>query len=259
MREKAYYGFPLSYIFIRIGFFLFLAFLFLLIVFVEISFILLFLLFLLIFGFAFYFLIIYFRKRFIENRKKLLTKIIELADIKGDEKVLDIGTGSGFLAIGISKYIKDGEIIGLDKYSLKSNDLKTQISTIIKTNFIGNKLDYAKKNLIIENAKDKCSFVEADITNPLEFKDKCFDIIVSCQLLYCLDKQKRKNVYAELDRVLKNNGKIIFFESKSFLNWDINEVEDFFENKGYKIRILQSDVFKTCCILYGEKKDFSKK
>jgi ubiquinone/menaquinone biosynthesis C-methylase UbiE len=254
MKEKTYYGFPLSYIFLRVVFVLFLALIFVLLGITGISLILLFLSFILIFSLTFYFLIFHFKKRFIEKRKIVLRKIIDLADLKGNEKVLDIGTGSGFLAIGISKYIKDGKIIGLDKYNLKSNNLKTQITTIIKTNFIGNKLDNAQENLIIENVKDKCSFVEADITNPLEFKDKYFDIIVSSQLLYCLDKNKRKNVYRELDRVLKNKGKLIFFESKSFLNWSITEVNEYFRNKGYKINILQSDVFKSCCILFGEKK-----
>ena len=35
----------------------------------------------------------------------------------------------------------------------------------------------------------------------------------------------------------KNNGKLIFFESKSFLSWNIKIVKDFFEKKDYTVDI----------------------
>ncbi|NIP31102.1 MAG: methyltransferase domain-containing protein [Candidatus Dadabacteria bacterium] len=206
-----------------------------------------------VFSLYIYFFVIQFKIQFLKKRKTLLNQFIELADLKGDENVLDIGTGSGFLAIGLTKNLKNGIIIGLDKYSIKSDNLKTQLATTIKTNFIGNTLKNAKKNARIENVEKKCKFIESDITNPLKFKDEYFDIIVSSQLLYCIGKNKRPAVFHEIDRVLKKNGKIIFFESKSFLNWNIFEAKNFFENKGYKIKLIQSNEFKTCCILFGKK------
>jgi ubiquinone/menaquinone biosynthesis C-methylase UbiE len=200
-----------------------------------------------------YYFVIRFKKQFLEKRKTLLQKIIKLADLKGNEVVLDIGTGSGFLAIGISKYLKKGKTVGLDRYSLKSESLRTRIVDIIKTNFFGNSLKNAKENVKLENVSDKCRFIESDITDPINFKDQYFDIVVSSQLLYCIKKEKRENVFREIDRVLKKEGRIIFFESKSFFNWNIFEAKNFFEKIGYKIKIIPSTEFKTCCILYGKK------
>jgi ubiquinone/menaquinone biosynthesis C-methylase UbiE len=201
-----------------------------------------------------YFLIVSFKKQFLKKRENLLKRIIELADIKGDEKILDIGTGSGFLAIGLSKYLKSGRTFGLDRYSIKSKNLRSHIIEVIKTNFFGNTLKNAKENLEIENVLSKCSFIEADITEPIDFRDQYFDVIVSSQLLYCINREKRDNVFKEIDRVLKKDGKIIFFESKSFINWNIAEAKNYFHKKGYKIKIIPSNEFKTCCILYGLKK-----
>lgn len=253
MKSKTNYGFPLSYIFFRALFLLVISLILLGLMIIGTSIYIVFLITFCTISIFAYFLIIRFKKQFLEKRRLLLKKFIELADLKGNENILDIGTGSGFLAIGLSKSLKNGRAIGLDKYSLKSVNLKTQIATTIKTNFIGNTLKNAIENAKIENVANKCKFIESDITNPLEFKDGYFDIIVSSQLLYCISKKNRQSVFQELDRILKKDGKIIFFESKSFLNWNINEAKNFFDNKGYNIKILQSREFKTCCILFGEK------
>ena len=253
MKNKTNYGFPLSYIFFRALFLLLITLILFGWMIIDNHIFVVALISFFIISIFIYYLVIQFKKQFLEKRDRLLKKFIELADLNGDEKILDIGTGSGFLAIGLSKYLKIGKTIGLDKYSLKSINLKTQIVTSIKTNFIGNTLKNAKENAKIENVSNKCSFIESDITNPLQFNDGYFDIIVSSQLIYCISKIKRPSVFQEIDRVLKKGGKIIFFESKSFLNWNIDEAKNFFENKKYKIEILQSDDFKTCCILFGKK------
>jgi ubiquinone/menaquinone biosynthesis C-methylase UbiE len=253
MKSKTHYGFPLSYIVFRALFLLVICLILLGLIITGTPIFIVFLITICVIPIFAYFLIIRFKKQFLEKRWRLLKKFIELADLKGNENVLDIGTGSGFLAIGLSKSLKNGTAIGLDKYSLKSINLKTQIATTIKTNFIGNTLKNAVENAKIENVANKCKFIESDITNPLEFKDGYCDIIVSSQLLYCISKNNRQSVFQELDRILKKGGKILFFESKSFLNWNINEAKNFFENKGYKIHILPSNEFKTSCILSGEK------
>ena len=253
MKNKPNYGFPLSYIFYRAFSLFVITLIFFGLIVIGVTIYIVLFTSLCIFSIFAYYVIIQFKKQFLEKRKALLKRIIEIADLKGDETVLDLGTGSGFLAIGFTKHLKNGKSIGLDKYSLKSVNLKTQITTTIKTNFIGNTLKNAKENAKIKNVENKCEFIESDITNPLNFKDKNFDIIVSSQLLYCISKNKRPAVFQEVDRVLKKDGKIIFFESKSFLNWNINEAKNFFENKGYKIELTQTNEFKTCCILFGKK------
>jgi ubiquinone/menaquinone biosynthesis C-methylase UbiE len=183
----------------------------------------------------------------------ILKKMIKIADLKGNEKILDIGTGAGFLAIGFAKDLKDGKVTGLDKYSIKYDRFKIQLISYLKINFIGHTLKNAKRNVKIENVEDKCEFIQTDITKPLKFSDSYFDIIISSQFLYCLPPQKRLPVFQEINRILKKDGKIIFFESKDFLGWNINHAKVFFEKIGYQIKIIKTIEFQRTCILSGKK------
>ena len=253
MTQKPHYGFPLSNILFRIIFISTMVLFLILLLIISASTYLIIFIYICFLPAYIYFGIIQFKKNFLIHRRWLLEKIINIADIKGDEKVLDLGTGSGFLAVGFSKNLHKGISFGLDKFSLKSSNLKSQIINMIKINFIWNTLKIARENARIENVEKKCIFIQTDITKPLDFKDNYFDIIVASQFFYCIPHQKRMPVFQEINRVLKKGGKIIFFESKSFIKWKIEEVKDFFENIGYKIQLIPIDEFKKCCILYGEK------
>jgi ubiquinone/menaquinone biosynthesis C-methylase UbiE len=196
---------------------------------------------------------IFFKKQFTIKREKILKKMINLANLKGDELVLDLGTGSGFLAIGFAKNLNKGKVIGLDRYSLKNGSLKSKIISIIKINFIENSLKNAKLNAKIEKVENKCEFISADITKSLNFPDNNFDIILTSQVFYCLPSEKMQDVFEEINRVLKKKGKIIFFETLNLLSWDLNNVKKYFEKEGYNVDLLKSEEFERFYILYGEK------
>jgi ubiquinone/menaquinone biosynthesis C-methylase UbiE len=180
--------------------------------------------------------------------------MIKLADLKGNEAVLDLGTGSGFLAINFAKQLKDGKVIGIDRYSIKYDSLRAKLFYFFKINFIGHSLKNGMRNLKIEKMEKKCKLISSDLTKPLNFPDKHFDIILSSQTIYCLPPQKRLPVYKEINRVLKKDGKIIFFESKAYIGWDINDLKNYFEKQGYQINILPDEKYRGRCILFGKKK-----
>jgi ubiquinone/menaquinone biosynthesis C-methylase UbiE len=251
MKKEVNYGYPLNTIFslMAISILIFLT-LFLISLLQNIYFLLVYtaLFFILILT-----IIIFFRKNFNKKRLSVLKKIIDLSNLKGNEIVLDIGTGSGFLAIGFAKKLKDGKVIGIDKYDFKYDKLKSEIIGKIKINFFGNTLKNAKRNAKVENVEKKCKFYTRDITKSLDFENNSFDIILTSQVLYCVPKEKLNEVLNEIDRTLKKNGKIIFFETKSFLNWNLEDVKSYFENKNYKIKVLKTTEYKKFCILYGQK------
>ncbi|KYK24261.1 hypothetical protein AYK24_06405 [Thermoplasmatales archaeon SG8-52-4] len=253
MKKKPYYGYPLSHVLSR---FLFLFILILVFFTIVISnFLTLLIIPIIIFVLIcyIYFFIIKYKRHFLKSRQNLLKKIIKIADLKGDELVLDLGTGSGFLAIGFAKFLKKGKAYGFDIFSFKNENLKTRIINIIKINFFGNTLKNAKENAIIEDVENKCDFILTDITKSLNFPDKNINIIVSSQFFYCVSSKKRLQIFNEINRVLKEDGKIIFFESKSFMGWNINEIKRFFENLDYTISLIPDDNFKKCIILVGHK------
>jgi ubiquinone/menaquinone biosynthesis C-methylase UbiE len=193
-------------------------------------------------------------RKFIRDRKRVLDLMIQSAKLSGDENILDIGTGAGYIAIGFAKKLQNGVVHGIDKYGQKNTDIITSIIESIKINFFGNTLENAKNNAILEKQENKIYFVAADLTKSFPFASQTFDVIVSSQFLYCIHHDKLEMVLSEINRVLKMNGKIIFFESNQFMKWDMKNIIKFFKTKQYEINILNIDVFQNKSILVGTKK-----
>lgn len=253
MKENPYYGFPVSSIMIRVLFFIFIILLVTEIIILQISFYIILLLGFFSILIYSYFGIILFKKSFQNYRIFILKKMIDVADLKGDETVLDIGTGAGIIAIGFAKVLQNGKVYGIDIYEHKYESFKEFFISKIKINFFGNTLKNAQRNAKIEKVENKCEFISADFTTKLDFPDDFFDIILTSQSLYCIFNKDYIHISRKIDRILKKNGKIIFFEPKSFLNWDINYLKNYFEEIGYIIKILKNGEYKRHCILIGEK------
>ena len=245
------YGFPLSSILLRFFLFFLTLLCIVLLLFSSSNYFLIIISLIVILSY-FYFGIYFFKKSFNEKRKKILEKMIKIANLKGDETILDLGTGSGFLAIGFAKFLTNGKTYGIDKYNIKNKNLRSKIFDLIKINFLGNSLKNAKLNAKIENVENKCNFISSDITKSINFSDNYFDIVISSQFFYCIPNKKLESVFNEINRVCKKHSKIIIFESKSFRNWNINSVKNYFENKGFDIKIIKKTIFKDIYILYGK-------
>ena len=143
MKNELMYGYPISSILLRI---IGLIILLLLVFYMSLSFppfvsILSYL----TIPLAFYIFIIRFRIHFSSVRKKIVHEMIQRAHLKGNEKILDIGTGSGYIAIHFAKEIHSGSVIGIDKYDLKDKGLFHWFLDELKINFFGNSLANAKK------------------------------------------------------------------------------------------------------------------
>jgi ubiquinone/menaquinone biosynthesis C-methylase UbiE len=179
--------------------------------------------------------------------------MIDIADLKGDEKILDIGTGAGIIAIGFAKKLREGKVYAIDIYKHKYDNLKKCLINYVKINFFGNTIKNARKNAKIENVEDRCEFIKADITDKLSFPDNFFDIILTSQSLYCIPIKNHNSTFQQINRILKKNGKIIFFEPKFFFLWDIKKLKIYFEKIGYSIKIYKNGKFKRMCILAGDK------
>ena len=247
------YGLPLSYIllFMVQGIVSSLLLLLLFIIFTDVS--------LRILASSLYFIFIFyllydFNTRFFKLRYRVIEEMIELSNLKGKEQILDIGTGSGFLAIGFATKIKeDGKVTGIDKYNRNSNSIIPKIAERIKINFVGYSIDQAEKNRKKEQIIGTCDFLQVDITQPLPFPDEQFDIILSSQSLYCLPRSKLRRTLNEIDRVLKKGGTLIFFESRGFLQWNIQDIKDFYIKRTYSTELIHKDYMRNNCLFHGIK------
>jgi len=115
---------------------------------------------------------------------------------RGDEHILDIGTGRGLLLIAAAKKLEhQGKAVGIDIWR--------------KDDLTGNIMDAAIKTARAENVADRTKLMTADARS-LPFADASFDIVMS---LYCIhnidDKAEQKKACLEIARVLKPGGRVL--------------------------------------------------
>lgn len=114
---------------------------------------------------------------------QFLTLIHEL-ELKGDERILDVGCGPGVLSVEIAKRLKSGHITGLD---------------------LSEKMIALAKNLAKDHLLDNVRFEKADALN-LRFPEGAFDVVISTSVLHWV-KHPQKFI-SEIYRVLKKGGKL---------------------------------------------------
>jgi arsenite methyltransferase len=145
-------------------------------------------------------------------RDLILSKIVW----RGDENVLDIGTGRGIYMIGAAKRLTTGKSIGIDIW--RTEDLS------------GNTIDNAYLNAELENVRDKVEIKNEDARN-LSFADNSFDIVLSMFCIHNIDeKTGQEKACLEIARVLKPNGRAFIGE------WiPTHDYAKYFEKAGLKV------------------------
>jgi ubiquinone/menaquinone biosynthesis C-methylase UbiE len=118
--------------------------------------------------------------------QELIYDICNELDIKPNDLILDAGCGTGNLAVKIHE--KGANVIGLDR------------------EFSG---------LVYYKTKDSnANVVQATLTEPLPFKNNCFDKIVLNNVIYTIDVNLRYHLLREFYRILKVGGKIVISNPK---------------------------------------------
>jgi len=131
----------------------------------------------------------------LEERLRIREELIKLVQPKEGDRVLDVGTGSGLLAIGFAKANKNVKATGIDLWIPGSG------VTSLKT---------AKNNAEIEGVADRVEFKKADVRD-IPYPDNCFDIVVASFVLHMVYKN-REAAFKEMIRVLKHGGKFAIIE-----------------------------------------------
>jgi arsenite methyltransferase len=119
-------------------------------------------------------------------------RMLNMVRWRGDERVLDVGTGRGLLLIGAAHRLTTGRGTGIDVWSTK--DLS------------GNSLERTQTNVGIEGVKEKVD-LKSDDARKLSFPDAHFDIVLSNLCIHNIpDAEGRAQACREIARVLKPGG-----------------------------------------------------
>ncbi len=110
----------------------------------------------------------------------LLLRIVNLLP-KNCNKILDLGSGTGNLS-----------------------------EIMLSRGFNVTSLDYSKEGIDIHKSKNiNANVIIHDLNYNLPFDDKCFDAVVSNNVLYTFNKDKQVKIAKEIYRVLKSDGIVV--------------------------------------------------
>lgn len=125
-------------------------------------------------------------------------QIFDSLALRGDEKILDVGCGSGVLLNEAARRLSTGKATGIDIWAPHSG---------------GGNYALLMKNAKAEGVADKIEFKQADVRK-LPFGDASFDVIVSSGALHHVgrDYSEHEQAISEMLRVLKPNGQIALMD-----------------------------------------------
>ena len=127
-------------------------------------------------------------------------RMLKLHNWRGDEQVLDVGTGRGLLLVGAARRLTTGHATGIDIWN--------------KEDLSGNALDRTEQNLAVEGVTENCSLL-SEGAQKMSFPDNSFDVILSNLCLHNIyDKPTRLKACNEIARVLKPGGVAIISDFK---------------------------------------------
>lgn len=115
--------------------------------------------------------------------------LIPYLDFDGEGTILEVGCGSGPLAVRCALTWPKAKVIGLDYWGIS---------------FDYNK-ELCEKNAMLEGVGDRCTFVRGDARN-LDMPDESVDAVISNYVYHNIAGADRKELLLESLRVLKKGG-----------------------------------------------------
>jgi arsenite methyltransferase len=124
-------------------------------------------------------------------------KMMNVVTWRGDEMVLDVGCGNGFLMLEAAKHLTTGKVIGIDVWQEDSG---------------GQTGHTTWRNAQLEGVADKVDVQNVDARN-MPFETGTFDVIMSSLALHHMGSNvDRERAVREMMRVLKPGGTVLLYD-----------------------------------------------
>lgn len=121
-------------------------------------------------------------------------RVLEGLDLRGDERLLDLGCGRGAVLLQAAKLLPRGRAVGIDLW--KTSDQS------------GNAMSRTERNADLEGVRDRVELRTGDMTR-LPFEDSSFDVVVSSIAIHNIPTSGgRARAIGEAARVLRPGGRL---------------------------------------------------
>ncbi|GMU83077.1 MAG: hypothetical protein AMXMBFR47_29480 [Planctomycetota bacterium] len=122
-------------------------------------------------------------------------EVIEKLNLRGDERILDMGCGRGAVLLLAAQHLTTGRAVGVDLW--RSVDQS------------GNSTDATRRNAELEGVADRVELHTADMT-VLPFEDNSFDVVLSSYAIHNVSSNAgRAKAVSEAVRVLRPGGRLL--------------------------------------------------
>lgn len=128
-------------------------------------------------------------------KRRLIIALVDSLELRGDEKVLDMGCGSGMFLIACAKKLPQGKALGIDIWSA--------------TDQSDNSIERTHNNVEAEGVTESVELQTADMRS-VPADDNSYDVVVSSLAMHNIaGEQEREKALSEVVRVLKRGGRFV--------------------------------------------------
>jgi SAM-dependent methyltransferase len=133
-------------------------------------------------------------------------RILDRLQLRGDERVLDLGCGRGAVLMAVARRLTTGRATGIDIWS--SHDQS------------GNARNVTERNASAEGVADRVTIETGDM-RALPFEDATFDLVVSSLAIHNIRKDAdRRQAVAEGFRVLEPGGRMVVADIRATATYE---------------------------------------
>lgn len=139
-------------------------------------------------------------------------RILDGAGLRGDEQVLDIGTGHGLMAIGAAMRLTSGHATGIDIWQQRDQS--------------DNTLPNALRNVRAEGVEDRCTIQDGD-ARQIPFPDGSFDLVLASFALHNIaGAEGKRQACREIARVLAPGGRLLDYDMVFTTGFFVRALQD---------------------------------